>query len=135
MDDAAAIAFLEPDSIEAAFPTDDDGLFDFMNFSKKTTGIDGVVFVSTRVGQHGPLVKWHPGPAGRDRASCSFSLETPPRLVASSLPAHVVARAAADVTAWVELNRAPLLAFWNDGANWLEDEVDAFKASLKSLPR
>lgn len=133
--DAAVDLSLPPDSIETAFPTDDVDLFDFMNLTTKRTGLEGTVFISTRVSQHGPRVKWSPTSPGPNRPTCSYTLDDPPRLVANSLPARVVNAAQPEVTRWIELNRTLLRAFWDEGAYWTEDEVDVFKASLKPLPR
>lgn len=135
MDDAGTITALPPDSIETAFPTDDEDLFDSMNLHEKRTGLTGTIFLSTKVPQHGPRVKWMPTSPGPSRPTCSFTLDDPPRLVASSLSELVVLGVRVDLTAWIQANKTALLAFWNEGAYWDSDEVDAFKASLKPLPR
>lgn len=133
--DVAIDLALPPDSIETAFPTDDEGFFDFMHLREGRTGIGGTIFLSTKVPQHGPRVKWQPTSPGPNRPTCSFTLDDPPRLVANSLPERVVNAARADVMAWIAINRDALRAFWDYGAYWEKDQVDAFADALRPLPR
>ena len=112
----------------------DDDLMDFMNLTSRQTGIDGIVFLSTILGQHGPRVKYFVK-AGRHQPSFSVSIAVEPHVLASSLPDRVVNRVAPAVIEWVRLNREALLKFWNEGESWTLDEVNAFANRLKKLPR
>lgn len=135
MNAAAILSELPPDTIETAFPTDDEDLFDFMYLTTDATGVDGVIFLSTRVGRHGPRVKWMPTSPGPGRPSCSYTLDDPARLVASSLPSRIINAVEPQIRAWISLNRDDLRGYWNEGAYWLEAQRDVFKASLKPVPR
>ncbi len=111
---------------------DADAVIEMANLPTEKTGVEGVVFISTKMGQHGPRVKYFQKP-GRDQPSFSVSIETEPKVVASSLDERVRDRIAPRVIAWVALNRADLLRFWNEGDSWLDEQVQAFKDGLKRL--
>lgn len=110
----------------------DDDLMDFMNLSTRTTGLDGIVFVSTAMGGHGPRVKYFEK-AGKTNPSFSVSISDTPLVLANSLPQPVLRRMAASVIEFVRLNKDDLLAFWQAGDSWTEEETDAFKARLKPV--
>jgi hypothetical protein len=111
----------------------EDDLFEFMNLTSHETGIDGVLFVSTARGQHGPRVKYFVK-TGKGQPSFSVSISAEPEILASSLPERLVRRIAPEVIEWVKLNRADLLRFWEEGQNWTLQEVYAFGNQLKKLP-
>ena len=62
-----------------------------------------------------------------------MTIADPPRVVANSLPEHVVGQRAPLVSAWVALNRDALLEFWNEGASWTRAEVSRSLDGLKCL--
>lgn len=103
------------------------------NLPPSQTGIDGVVFVSTRMGQDGPHVKYYER-AGRTQPSFSVSISDHPSVVANSLPQRVADAMAPKVAAWVLLNKQALLEFWHHGDTWLQPQVEAFLHALKPLP-
>jgi len=111
----------------------DDDLMDFMNLNSRRTGIEGTVFISTHMGSHGPRVKYFEK-TGPGQSSFSVSIEGEPKLLASSLSDHVVARKLPLLVAWTKLNREALQRFWNEGEYWGDDEINAFKAGLKRVP-
>ena len=111
----------------------DEDLVEMANLPEEDTGIPGTIFVSTRMGRHGPRVKYFDGRAGEAQPSCSMTIADPPRVVANSLPDHVVRQRAPLVSAWVALNRDALLQFWNEGASWTRAEVSHFLDGLKRL--
>jgi hypothetical protein len=111
----------------------DEDLVEMANLQEEDTGIPGTIFVSTRMGGHGPHVKYFDGRAGEAQPSCSVTIADSPRVVANSLPDHVVSRRAPLVSAWVALNRDALLEFWNEGASWTRAEVTRFLDELKRL--
>jgi hypothetical protein len=112
---------------------EEDEVFDMANLSEARTGIPGVVYVSTRVGRHGPRVKYFER-AGNDQPSFSVSIAEPPDVVANSLPERVLKRMAPKVIAWVALNREALLDFWLRGDTWMKEEVDKHLDSFARLP-
>jgi hypothetical protein len=122
----------EPTFQEELAVLGDDDLFDMANLTSKQTGIDGIVFISTAVGAHGPRVKYFVK-TGRGQPSFSISIAEAPQVLASSLPPRVTNQVAPKVSEWVRLNREALLSFWNDGQYWTVDEVRAFLAGLKKL--
>jgi hypothetical protein len=111
----------------------DEDLVEMANLPEEDTGIPGTIFVSTRMCRHEPRVKYFDGRAGEAQPSCSVTIADPPRVVANSLPDHVVRQRAPLVSAWVALNRDALLEFWNEGASWTRAEVSRFLDGLKRL--
>ena len=103
------------------------------NLPPSQTGIDGVIFVSTRMGPHGPRVEYYQR-AGRSQPSFSVSIADQPSVVANSLPQRVVDAMAPKAAAWVLLNKPALLEFWHHGDSWLQPQVEAFLHALKPLP-
>jgi hypothetical protein len=120
-----------PNPVAVADPLDE--LADMVNLARRHTGVEGTIFISTALGQHGPRVKWFPGRPARDAPCMTVTIETPPRVLNHGLPERVVALASPDVVAWVEANRAALLRFWNEGLSWDRDEVAAFLDGLQRL--
>ena len=96
----------------------DEDLVEMANLPEEDSRIPATIFVSTRTGRYGPRVKYFDGRAGEAQQSCSATIADPPRVVANSLPDHVVRQRAPLVFAWVALNRDALLEFWNEGASW-----------------
>jgi hypothetical protein len=110
----------------------DEEIVEMTNLQEEDTGIPGVIFISTAMGSHGPRVKYFKK-AGRDQPSCSISIADSPRILANSLPARDLNRAAPAVVEWVRLNRRALLRFWNEGETYSIRDVAAFVASLQKL--
>ena len=111
----------------------DDDLFDIVNLTKEDTGIDGVIFISTAVGAHGPRVKYYLK-TRKDQPSFSVSISDHPRLLATSLPDRVVKREAPRVIDWVKKTR---LTFWLSGTTEVSGRragVEQFLARLRSRP-
>ena len=102
-----------------------DDVMEFMNLTSKQTGIDGVIFLSTTTGQHGPRVRYFVK-AGRNQPSFSVSITAEPGILANSPPQRVLSRVGPSVVEWVKLNRAALLKFWNEGESWSIDELASF---------
>jgi hypothetical protein len=121
---------IDPETAELE-QTDDP--IEMANLPPSQTGIDGVVFVSTRMGPHGPRVKYYERP-GRGRPSFSMSIADDPQIVANSLPQRVAVDVGSKVRAWVLLNKDALLDFWNHGDAWMQPQVEAFLHGLKKLP-
>ena len=107
--------------------------FEMANLAPSQTGIDGVIFVSTRMGPHGPRVKYYQR-AGRTQPSFSVAIADQPSVVASGLPQRLVDAMAPKVAAWVLLNKPALLDFWHHGDAWLQPQEEAFLRALKPLP-
>ena len=112
---------------------DEDQIVEMPNLSSARTGVDGVMFISTQMGGHGPSVKYFVRP-GRSQPSFSVSIEDNPKVVANSLPQPVASRMAPTMIEWVKLNRTALLDFWHHGDTWLDEQVTAFKEGLQKLP-
>ncbi len=116
-----------------ADPADDLALIEMANLPAEKTGVPGVIYISTAQGSHSPRAKWYPG-RPYARAPClSVTIEAQPKAFNHHLPQRAFDAAVGPVSVWVALNHAALLDFWNDGNSWLDDEVTAFKASLKRL--
>jgi len=110
-------------------------LFEMANLEPDKTGVDGIVYISTRQGAHGPRVKFYKrGRVGREQPSFSVSVAEEPELVATDMAEREVARHLPTVIEFVRLNRAQLEAFWNDGHTWLSDEVHAFLNAFVRVP-
>lgn len=117
---------------EDAAGGDEDDLFDMANLSEARTGVPGFIFISTRVPQHGPRVKYHEK-LGPEQPSFSVSIVEEPSVVANSLPRRAVNRMSPRVIEWVRLNRAALLAFWSEGVYWTKEQVDEHLDGLARL--
>jgi hypothetical protein len=124
----------EPTLHEELAALGEDDSMDFMNLTAEDTGIEGIVFISTVLGRHGPRVTYFLK-TGRNQPSFSVSIASDPRVLASSLPRPIVAEAAPSVIRWVKLNRGALMNFWQNGTDWTRQEVEEFARALKKLPR
>jgi hypothetical protein len=112
---------------------DDIKLIEMANLSTAQTGVDGVIYISTTQGGHGPRVKWYPGRPSATAPCLSVTVEAQPRAFNHGLPRQAFEAGRTAVARWVELNHAALLDFWNNGNTWLDDEVTAFKLGLQKL--
>ena len=130
---AMASGFREEQAAIAGVIRDED-MYDVTNLATRRTGLPGVIYTSTAQGQHGPRVKWYPGRPNRDTACLVVTLEAPPRAINQGLPGRIARDIEKQLLAWVELNRTALLAFWNDGLGWTEEEHAAFLDGLRKLP-
>src|SRR5437879_12237326 len=111
----------------------DEDLVEMANLPEEDTGISGTIFVSTRMGRHGPRAKYFDGRAGEAQPSCSVTIADPPRVVANSLPDHVVRQRAPLVSAWVAVSRQAALQFCNAGATWTRAAASRFRARRAGL--
>ena len=111
---------------------DVDDVIEMVNLFPEDSGVEGVIFVSTAMGSHGPRVKYSLQ-AGRNQPGFSVSISKGPRLLASSLPDHIVNKAAPKVIESVGLNHPALLEFWNNGTTWSHRDVGRFVENLKKL--
>src|SRR5579884_1418249 len=110
----------------------DDTLVEMANLTRAQTGVSGIIFISTMMGQHGPRVKYYLQP-GRTQPSFSVTIADAPAVVANSLPARVVHRMSPRVIAWVSRNKDALLDFWHHGDTWTQPEVNAFIQKLQPV--
>ena len=104
-------------------------VFEMANLVEAQTGIAGTIFISTIMGSHGPRVKYFLRRGGQE-PSFSVAIASEPRVVASSLPDHELARFAPAVLEWTRLNHEALTRFWWEGKTWSDPEVTAFKQAL-----
>lgn len=111
----------------------DEEMFDVVNLTPRDTGVSGIIFVSTAMGQHGPRVKWFPERASRDGPCVIVTIGADPSIIVQGLPAAQAGRAAAAVRAWVQANELPLLRFWREGLTWTREEVNFFFDSLTKI--
>ncbi len=109
-----------------------ENVVEMANLTSAQTGVPGTIFISTAMGAHGPRVKYFVQP-GRTQPSFSVSIGDAPAVVANSLPARTVNRIAPQVIAWVTLNRAAVLDFWNHGDTWTQPEVNDFIQRLRRV--
>ena len=79
---------------------DEGEVVEMANLASARTGVDGVIFISTQMGGHGPRVTYFVRP-GRSQPSFSVSIEDDPKVVANSLPQPVASRMAPSVIEWV----------------------------------
>lgn len=50
--------------------TDDFLLLEMANLPREDTGVDGIIYISSAQGKHGPRVKWYPAPPNSRKAPC-----------------------------------------------------------------
>ena len=87
----------------------EDELFEMANFHPRTTGLSFVVWFS------GDPIARHHRPRGKVRVEGEFypfSLDAPVEWLAAPAPG-INSKAFAELTRFVEVNRAALLAYWN----------------------
>lgn len=108
----------------------DDEVLEMRTLAPEQTGLPFRVFISTRLGSHGPRVKGHLQRGGRDAPSFVMTVALEPAVVASSYSERETRRAAAQLDPWVRLNREALLAYWDDGTSWDDTEVRDFVDAL-----
>lgn len=113
----------------------DDDLLEMANLDEQDTHVPGSIFVSTALGSHGPRIKWYPGSPGRALPCLIMSIGPDPEVRADFLPRPVSRPVLPLLTAWVKLNHAELLAFWNEGETWNRRRVAAFLDALRPVPR
>jgi hypothetical protein len=117
--------------VEADAPEE---LVEMANLPRRDTGVEGIIYISTAQGSHGPRVKWFPDRPSRDAPCLTVTLEAEPRAINHGLPSRQAQAAEAQVKEWVALNRDALLEFWQHGVSWTRDEVNAFIDGLAKLP-
>lgn len=96
------------------------------------TGVLAHIFISTALGQHGPLVKLYLK-KGRHQPSASISIGPNPRVLASSLDERELARIAPAALQWVALNHEALTTFWFEGDDLNIADVADFGRGLKKV--
>ena len=111
---------------------DDDAVFDMANLTETQTGVAGIVTITTVVGRHGPKVRFAPR-LGRGEPTGAMSIALRPTILFSGLSGSDLERLSKPVMGWVGLNHEVLLDYWQDGAWWTIDEVQAFVARLKKV--
>ena len=126
-----------PPSLAQPAPVAEDAVGDenveMANLRQEQTGVPGVIFISTRMGAHGPRVKWYEDRPLRGAPSFSVDLSDPPMVVASDVDIRLQRQVAPKVATWVGLNREALREFWERGAELFEDERAALFARLRRL--
>ncbi len=122
----------EPTLQEECAALGEDDTLEFMNLTSEVTGIEGVLWISTDLGPHGPRVKYFEK-TGKGQPSFSVTIGPDPHVVASSLPERVVRRKAPEVIRFVEINRDLLWEFWHEGNGWLYNEVATLADRLVSI--
>jgi hypothetical protein len=121
-------------SRDAAYDPARDEMVDSLNLSQKRTGVDGTIFISTRMAAHDPRIKWWPGRPDRVGPCLVVTLEDTPRALNLGLTPRDARTGEATASAWAALNRETLLCYWQDGVLWMEEDVAAFLDGLKKLP-
>jgi hypothetical protein len=109
-----------------------DFLFEMANLVPAQTGIDGIVYISTKQASHSARVKYFVK-TGRNQPSFSVSIGSNPEILDNSLPKKVVNGVGPKVIEWVTLNQVALLNFWENGTTWTDPQVTAFKAALQRV--
>lgn len=114
---------------------DPDMLVEMANLLKSKTGVEGVIYISSSQGSHGPRVKWFVTLPKSKRDPClSVTIKPNPQVKNLNLPKAVVIANQKYVRDWVRLNYEQLLNFWNDGYSWDSDKVYNFiNTSLKKI--
>lgn len=104
------------------------------NLGPDDTGVDGIIYISTAQGQHGPRVKWYPRRAGRTEPCVTVTLAAQPVVIDHGVAPAEFRFAEDKVVAWVKRNRAELLDFWSNGLSWMRQDVSRFIDGLAKLP-
>lgn len=87
-------------------------IIDMANFTPESTGVDRMVFVSSKQPRHKPRVKVAVTSHVIQGSTVSFSIEDEPKPIVgdvSKLPKKVVSQ----IIEWIKLNKEVLLKYWN----------------------
>jgi len=100
-----------------------DTLYEMSNLSKGATGLDRVIYISTKSGaMHGPRVKVYNTSVGRSR-STSISISDDPKIVTLD-GARIGGKELKKIKQWIILNKEVLLKHWNNEEGYqTSDEV------------
>lgn len=111
---------------------DDEAIFEMANLGPAQTGIpQGVIFISTAMGKHGPRVKYMLKPSGNAQ-SFSMSISDDAEVVANSLPAKIKNKVEPYVRQFVISNKDTLLNFWKHGDEMSHEQyVDMVNSFIK----
>lgn len=99
------------------------------NLTKKYTGFDKIIRISTAEASHAPRVKLYYKP-GKDQPSTSFQISDEPHKIDGADSLNPTAKEEQQVIQFVKLNKDALLKFWYHGTEMTQDEVDEMLASL-----
>lgn len=108
-------------------------IFDMRVLEPDQTGVPFLVWISTRLGQHGPRVKGYLGRSGSDQPSFSMTISEDPEVVATSYSDRETAQAAKALAPWIKANSVSLRTFWTEGNGWTDRQVRTFVDELIRL--
>ena len=108
-------------------------IFDMRVLEPDQTGVPFLVWISTRLGQHGPRVKGYLGRSGGDQPSFSMTISEQPEVVATSYSDRETAQAAKALAPWIISNAPALRTLWFDGNGWTDRQVRAFVDGLTKV--
>jgi hypothetical protein len=113
---------------------DDIDLIEMVNLPQADTGVQGIIYISSAQGQHGPRIKWFPRPpASRNDPCLSVSVGPDPDVRNLNLPPHIASQATNAVRNWVIANHAALRDFWDNGYAWTRQQVNTFIDGLTKI--
>lgn len=98
-------------------------MYEMASLSPKVTGVPLAIFVSPRMGQHGPRIKVGLKPSDfKSGNTLSLTISDNPEVVAGTvkLDKHSLEIA----RQWIILNKDILLRFWNDDTMYMDDLYD-----------
>lgn len=95
-------------------------MYEMASLSPKVTGVPLAIFVSPRMGQHGPRVKVGTKPS--DFKSLYLTISDNPEVVAGTV--KLDNRSLEIARQWIILNKDILLRFWNDDTMYMDDLYD-----------
>lgn len=96
-------------NLKDIFKRHTDRVCDMANLREKTTGINTIIFVSSREHRHKPRLKV----LRSLKESFSVSIEDNPRVILGD-PSIVSTKVLEQVKEWIILNKDLLLEYWND---------------------
>lgn len=124
---------VEPTIDDLLASLDEEDIFDMRVLEPDQTGVPFLVWISTRLGRHGPRVKGYLGRSGGDQPSFSMSIGPEPEVVASSYGERETLQAAKQLGPWVALNAEALRELWFEGNGWTDRQVRAFVDGLRKV--
>ncbi len=110
-----------------------DPIFEMANLCKQHTGIDGLIFISSRMASHGPRLKFYPtgNPSG---PTLIMTIANHPTIKVVTGMRRVLAQSyAKELSKWILLNKDELECFWREGKLWSPEEIYEFTKSLKKI--
>src|SRR5215212_4393429 len=95
-------------------------LYEMANLTKKYTGFDKIIRISTAEGSHAPRAKLYYKP-GTAQPSASFQISDEPHKIEGADSLNPTSKEEQQVIEFIRLNKEALVRFWHHGTEMTQD--------------